>query len=166
VDRLLDQGHTGTDIASVLLAMLHERTDREGEEILEDKPDWKPREGGKKNERGDRNEREDRGPRKKREFSKDAEEGMTRLFLNMGKASGLLPKDIAGLLYNEGNLPRGAVGRIHMFPKHCLVEVRSDVGDDAIALSQDAKLRGKPFRMDYDRHGGDQGGKKGPKKEK
>jgi ATP-dependent RNA helicase DeaD len=157
VDRLLDQGHTGTDIASVLFAMLHEQTGREGEEIVEDKPDWNQRESRKKGDRGDR---DDSGPRKKRELTKDAEEGMTRLFLNMGKASGLLPKDIAGLLYNEGNLPRGAVGRIHMFPKHCLVEVRSDVADDAIAVSQDAKLRGKPFRMDHDRQIGDKGGKK------
>ena len=88
---------------------------------------------------------------------------MTRLFLNMGKAVHLQPKDIAGLLYNEANLPRGSVGRIHMFPKHSLIEVRSDVVDDAIAVSKDAKLRGKAFRLDHDKNPGAPGGVNGGK---
>lgn len=93
---------------------------------------------------------------------------MTRLFLNMGKMVHLQPKDIAGLLYNEANLPRGSVGRIHMFPKHSLIEVRSDVVDDALAVAKDAQLRGKPFRLDLDKNpsgapGGIDGGKGGKK---
>ena len=165
IDRLLDQGHTGTDIASVLFNMLSEKDSREGQEIDEDRPgrqrrDREPRErntrGGEMG--GDRRERNERGPRRSREDSGEAEQGMTRLFLNMGKAMHLQPKDIAGLLYNEANLPRGAVGRIHMFPKHCLVEVQSDVADDAIAVAKDAKLKGKPFRLDFDKNPGAPGG--------
>lgn len=153
VDRLLDQGHTGTDIASVLFNMLHEKVGRDGQEIDEDRPGRTRREPRSRDGEmgGDRRERNERGPRGKREFSDHAEEGMTRLFLNMGKMSGLQPKDIAGLLYNEANLPSGAVGRIHMFPKHCLIEVRSDVADDAMEVAQDAKLRGKPFRLNPDK---------------
>lgn len=161
VDRLLDQGHTGTDIASVLFNMLSDKSGREGKEIDEDRPgrrrEREPRDrGGEMG--GDRRERNERGPRRSRDDSGEAEQGMTRLFLNMGKASHLQPKDIAGLLYNEANLPRGAVGRIHMFPKHCLVEVQTDVVDDAIAVSKDAKLKGKPFRLDFDKNPGEPGG--------
>ncbi|MGJ8724129.1 MAG: DEAD/DEAH box helicase [Roseibacillus sp.] len=161
IDRLLDQGHTGTDIASVLFNMLSEKENREGQEIDEDRPgrrrEREPRDrGGEMG--GDRRERNERGPRRSRDDSGEAEQGMTRLFLNMGKAMHLQPKDIAGLLYNEANLPRGAVGRIHMFPKHCLVEVQSDVADDAIAVAKDAKLKGKPFRLDFDKNPGAPGG--------
>ena len=174
IDRLLDQGHTGTDIASVLFNMLSDNSGREGQEIDEDRPGRQRREprdrGGEMG--GDRRERNERGPRRSREGGRESsgetEKGMTRLFLNMGKASQLQPKDIAGLLYNEANLPRGAVGRIHMFPKHCLVEVQSDVVDDAIAVSKDAQLRGKPFRLNLDKNpsgapGGINGGKGGNK---
>ncbi|MBK1833781.1 DEAD/DEAH box helicase [Roseibacillus ishigakijimensis] len=160
LDRLLDQGHTATDVASVLFDMLAESKGREGEEIAEDRPGFKqrePRDGGGEMG-GDRRERREREPRRDREFKGGAEEGMTRLFLNMGKLVNLQPKDIAGLLYNEANLPRGAVGRIHMFPKHCLIEVRSDVAEEAIAVSKEAKLRGKPFRLDFDRNTGAPGG--------
>ncbi|MEM9081662.1 MAG: DEAD/DEAH box helicase [Verrucomicrobiota bacterium] len=139
LERLLDQGHTATDIASVLLAMVHETQGRESEEIIEDKP-GKPK-----------RERKEKGERREKAAMKEAEEGMVRLFLNVGKTRQVQAKDIAGLLYNEANLPRGTVGRIHMFPKHTLIEVRADLADEAIAVSKEAKLRGKPFKLDYDR---------------
>jgi ATP-dependent RNA helicase DeaD len=165
IDRLLDQGHTGTDIASVLFNMLSNSSGREGEEIAEDRPGRQSREprdrGGEMG--GDRRERNERGPRRSRDDKGETEQGMTRLFLNMGKAVHLQPKDIAGLLYNEANLPRGAVGRIHMFPKHSLIEVRSDVVDDALAVAKDAQLRGKPFRLDLDKNPGSPGGIDGGK---
>ncbi len=153
VDRLLDQGHTATDIASVLFSMLNESIGREGQEIDEDRPD-RPRRQREDSGRSERRDRRERGSRRDRDAGGDTEKGMTRVFLNMGKAVHLQPKDIAGLLYNEANLPRGAVGRIHMFPKHSLIEIRSDVVDDAIAVSKDAKLRGKTFRMDIDKASG------------
>ncbi len=176
IDRLLDQGHTATDLASVLFNMLAQSSGREGEEIQEDRPGAQrrdPREPRERRERGaemggDRRERRERGLKRRDEGGGETEEGMTRLFLNMGKMVKLQPKDIAGLLYNEANLPRGSVGRIHMFPKHSLIEVRSDVADDAIAVAKDAKLRGKPFRLDFDKNptgapGGIDGGKGGKK---
>lgn len=154
VDRLLDQGHTATDIASVLFNMINEKSGRDGKEIDEDRPQRGRRErddnDGPRNTRGG-DDRRERPNRRNREDDGTAEEGMTRLFLSMGRNAGLQPKDIAGLLYNEANLPSGAVGRIHMFPNHCLIEVRSDVTSDAIDVAKDAKLRGKPFRLDLDK---------------
>ncbi|MDP0489694.1 MAG: DEAD/DEAH box helicase [Verrucomicrobiota bacterium JB023] len=146
VDRLLDQGHTSTDIASVLFGLLKEELGRDGEEIYEDKPE-------QHRPRRERKNFDDDGPRKGRRDFRDgeAEEGMVRLFLNMGKIIGILPKDIAGLLYNEANLPRGAVGRIHLFPKHSLIEVKAEHANQAIKASEGAKLRGKGFKLDFDR---------------
>ena len=53
IDRLLDQGHTATDIASTLFELLREAIGREGEEIIEDRPDYKP-----EKDRGARRSRE------------------------------------------------------------------------------------------------------------
>lgn len=157
IDRLLEQGHTPTDIAGALITMLRESSGREGEAIQEDRephgPSQKkgrpqekqPREreyGGDKTERYERGGKRDAGP---------VEGGMRRLFVSLGKGAGIMPKDIVGMMYREGGLPDGSLGRITMFPKHCLVDVPEGLADQAIQKTRGAKLRGKTFRMDHDR---------------
>ncbi len=151
VDRLLDAGHTATDIANALFSLLYEMNSREGEEIIEDKP---------ARERGERRQKE-RGTRFDREqkFAPDSrggggggsEDGMATLFISIGKIGGLRPGDLAGMLYREADLPKGAVGKITLFPKFTLVDVQADHADRIIERCQDSKLRGKKFRIDYDR---------------
>ena len=79
------------------------------------------------------------------------EGGMTRLFISLGKGAGIMPKDIVGMMYREAGLPDGSLGRITLFPKHCLVDVPEGLADQAIQKTRNAKLRGKTFRMDFDR---------------
>ena len=50
------------------------------------------------------------------------------LFINAGKMLRIRPKDVAGLLYNEGGAPKGSVGDIRIFLKHTLVDVSPEVG--------------------------------------
>jgi ATP-dependent RNA helicase DeaD len=76
---------------------------------------------------------------------------MTRLFISLGKGAGIMPKDIVGMMYREAGLPDGSLGRITLFPKHCLVDVPEGLADQAIQKTRNAKLRGKAFRMDHDR---------------
>lgn len=54
------------------------------------------------------------------------------LFMNGGKLLGLRPKDIAGLFYNEGGAPKGAVGDIRLFLKHSLIEVTPEIAPQLI----------------------------------
>jgi len=142
IDRLLDAGHTATDIAGALFSLFYDLQSREGEEIAEDRP---PREKGARQDRGRSGEGRPEAPR-------DAgTKGMATLFLNLGKRAGANPGDLAGLLYREANLPDGAVGRIRLFPKFSLVDVRPEYAELVIEKCRDAKLRGKGFRIDYDR---------------
>ncbi|MEZ5328374.1 MAG: DEAD/DEAH box helicase [Verrucomicrobiales bacterium] len=60
VDRLLDQGHTPTDIASALFFMLRETQTREGEPIAEDREPHRERPASGR-DRDSRNDREYRG---------------------------------------------------------------------------------------------------------
>jgi ATP-dependent RNA helicase DeaD len=163
IDRLLEQGHTPTDIAGALITMLRESSGREGEAIQEDRESDRPSRDDFKKGKGERPEPRPRpegrdyAPREKtyeRGGMRDAgaiEGGMTRLFISLGKGAGIMPKDIVGMMYREAGLPDGSLGRITLFPKHCLVDVPEGLADQAIQKTRNAKLRGKAFRMDHDR---------------
>lgn len=173
VDRLLEQGHTATDIAGTLFGMLREESGREGEEILEDK--YGPGEqrgerrdkGGRSRERGDRRERggrergdrggrdmrggRDGGPNRERRRDEVAS-GMSQVFIGMGAIIGVSPGEIAGMIYSETKVKNGSLGKIRIFPKHTLVQVPEGEAQKVIDGLKGVKFRGKPFpaRMDRD----------------
>jgi len=169
IDRLLEQGHTPTDIAGALVTMIREASGREGSSIEEDRePDRPARRDNRdvrppRDDRGprdDRSPRDDRGPRPDNRFERGPipqEPGMTRLFLSLGKTHGVLAKEIVGMLYREAGLPDGCLGRITLFPKHSLVDVPEQFVGQVIERTRNARLRGRPFRMDVDRGPQDKG---------
>lgn len=174
IDRLLGAGYAATDIASTLFGILRESIGREGEEIIEDtegdKPQRNRRERGERKERSgnDRRDRRDRKGKyadkfdddkdfKKRSRNKDGEpprieKGMTQLYLSLGSKMGCRPGDIVGMLYSETSVGNGNVGRIRMFPKHCLVQVPEKNAQKVINELKGSRLKGKPFiiRLDKD----------------
>jgi len=168
IDRLLDQGHTATDIASSLFELLRESLGREGEEIVEDRPDYnankdrgarRSREKGhdrddRRGARGDRGDRGDRGQRSDRGGRGDKKEaGMTTLFVSLGKAAGVRPSDLLGMFYREGKIPDNSVGRIQLFDRHSLVDVNEKVASQLCDALSDSKLRNQRFRIGADRMG-------------
>ncbi len=163
IDRLLEQGHTPTDIAGALVTMIREASGREGSAIEEDREAERP--ARRENVRPQRDDRgpqqyDDRGPRPERSGpprgpSPGSEAGMTRLFLSLGKTHGVMAKEIVGMLYREAGLPDGCLGRISLFPKHSLVDVPEQFVGQVIDRTRNARLRGRPFRMDVDRGPGE-----------
>ena len=168
VDRLLEQGHTPTDIAGALFSLWSETGSREGEAIAEDREPDRParserpqreyRDGPPERDYGPRDRNAGPGNRGHREthFARGPrddtpESGYTRLFLSVGKAAGVEPREIVGMLYGEAQLPHGSVGRISLFPRHSLVDVREDVADEVIRSCRTATLKGRPFKVDFDR---------------
>jgi ATP-dependent RNA helicase DeaD len=165
IDRLLEQGHTPTDIAGALVTMIREASGREGSAIEEDREPERPARRETRPQRDDRHEnhqRDDRGPRQERferapRDAQGSEAGMTRLFLSLGKTHGVMAKEIVGMLYREVGLPDGCLGRISLFPKHSLVDVPEQFVAQVMDRTKSARLRGRPFRMDVDRGPGDRG---------
>jgi ATP-dependent RNA helicase DeaD len=168
IERLLDQGHAATDIAGALLSLLRGATGREAERIVEDNPDHhkterrerRPDHGDRRDNKGgkkERFERKDRGERDRGERDRGdrgggtPEQGMTRLFLSLGNSHGVAPGEIAGMLYREAGLPDGSIGRISIFPRHTLIDVRADLADGVLEATRSSKLRGRPFRLAHDR---------------
>ena len=161
IDRLLEQGHTPTDIAGALVTMIREASGREGSVIDEDRePERRerreaPRRDDRPQRDDDRPQRDDRGPRPAdNRFERGPipqEQGMTRLFLSLGKTHGVMAKEIVGMLYREVGLPDGCLGRITLFPKHSLVDIPDQFVPQVMDKTRNARLRGRPFRMDVDR---------------
>ncbi|MGC4014977.1 MAG: DEAD/DEAH box helicase [Luteolibacter sp.] len=148
MDRLLEQGFTPTDVASVLFTMLRESSGREFGEIAEDREE--PRE---RRRPGERPMREPREPRERAPRGDDAD--MTPLFFSLGKMHGVRPGEIVGMLYGEAGLPQGAIGHIKLFDKHSRIDVRSEFAERLLQVVKGSKLRGRPFILDYDRGPGD-----------
>ncbi|MEM6280519.1 MAG: DEAD/DEAH box helicase [Verrucomicrobiota bacterium] len=148
---LKDLGHDWDEIAGACLSLLQEMTSREGEEIIEDRPDAPRQERKRKRDDFDPKDKGDRPPRRPREEYTGPEEGMVQLFLSLGKRDQINAGDIVGMLHNECELERGSVGRIRLLPNFSFIEVAKESAPQAIDLSAQAKLRGKPFKLDYDR---------------
>ncbi len=152
IEKLLDEGHTATDIASALIHLLGAEKPRSQErpELSSPAPDLsnqpaherrpereerRPFEGV----RGERAPRKGRPPRDAsgepparedrfgREVSAVSDEpGMLRLALNVGREHRIGPADIVGVMVNLGKLPKAAVGAIHLFPRQSFVDVSDD----------------------------------------
>jgi len=149
IDRLLEQGHTPTDIAGTAITLLREASGREGAAIQEDREPDRP---ARQDKRGQQTNK--RGPKSKRSDSREPaarEEGMARLFLTVGKTHGIIAKEIVGMIYREAEIPDGTLGRITLFPKHSLVDVPREFADQVIERTRNARLHGRSFRIDHER---------------
>jgi ATP-dependent RNA helicase DeaD len=70
-----------------------------------------------------------------------------RLWIGMGRGSGLRPADIVGAIANEADVSPRDIGAINIGDRYSIVEVReSDAGAIVSALSQ-TKLRGKRVKV-------------------
>lgn len=156
LDRLLEQGHTATDITNAVITMIRETSGREGQFIAEDNDKDEPfsRERRSDRQRTERRERKERPKFKDRDTGGGANNGeMATLFLSAGKAQSVKPGDIAGMIYRECELSDGALGRIRIFPKHTLVDVQKDQADRVIKGLQGSRIRNRSFKIDHDRGG-------------
>jgi ATP-dependent RNA helicase DeaD len=71
------------------------------------------------------------------------EPGMTRLVLDVGRASGVRPADIVGAIANEANIPGRAIGAIDIYDRVTFVEVPTAAAAIVIAALAHASIRGR-----------------------
>lgn len=71
---------------------------------------------------------------------------MTPLWLSVGEADGITPRDVVGCILGETGLPGNTVGQVHIAERHTIVQVPShDVSRVLTALNR-AQLRGRRLR--------------------
>ena len=77
-----------------------------------------------------------------------AEEGMVRLFINIGKNQKVRPGDILGAIAGESGMPGKLVGCIDMFDKYTFVEVPREFAMDVLNAMKHAKIKGKNINIE------------------
>lgn len=161
IDRLLEQGHESTDIASALIHIMNGAGESKGAES-KPKPAPKPamdnRGGGRDDRRGpnrDSGGRDGgyhdgpRGPREDREqkpqFDRPGrtgkEAGFVTLFFNVGRKQLVTPADLVGKIAGVTRLPANCVGAIDIKQRHSLIDVAE--GDADMVLQKMAGVRVK-----------------------
>jgi len=163
IDRLLDAGHTPTDICSALFTLMDDKEGRPSE-IQEDRPQPAQRggAGGKypaypaRRDSGPPARRRDdepaerfdkRSPRKDKDKTAPArqshEAGMLRLSMNAGNEHSIRPGDVVGFILNETGLPRESLGAIHITDKITFIDVREEHVATLIEKSQRLRFKGR-----------------------
>lgn len=80
--------------------------------------------------------------------STGAEEGMVRLFVNIGKKDQVRPGDILGAVAGESGMPGKLVGAIDMYDKYTFVEVPREYGREVLEGMKNAKIKGRSVNME------------------
>jgi ATP-dependent RNA helicase DeaD len=70
------------------------------------------------------------------------DEGMVRLFVDVGHNKAISPSDIVGAIANEGNIPGRAIGGIDIQDRFSLVDVPSEFVEQVLRQMQNTRLRG------------------------
>ena len=78
----------------------------------------------------------------------DAEPGMVKLFVNMGRSDGLRPNDLVGAIANEARIPGKAIGAIDIYDEFSFVQVPKRDASRVVATLQRTSLRGKRVNVE------------------
>lgn len=76
------------------------------------------------------------------------EEGMARLFINIGKAQKVRAKDILGAIAGEANIPGKLVGAIDLYDKYTFVEVPKENAMAVMKAMKNVKIKGKAINIE------------------
>lgn len=76
------------------------------------------------------------------------EEGMVRLFINIGKKNKARPGDIVGALAGESGIPGKVIGSIDMYDKYTFVEVPREYAKEVLNAMKNAKIKGKSVAVE------------------
>ena len=77
-----------------------------------------------------------------------AEDGMVRLFINIGKNQKARPGDILGAIAGETGIAGSLIGTIDMYDKYTLVEVPTEYARDVLNAMSHARIKGRNINIE------------------
>ena len=96
------------------------------------------------------------GPRKAsgrdQRRARPATAGTTRLFVGVGRASGVRPQDLVGAITGESRLSGKDIGAIEIADRFSLVEVPESAADDVIAALRRTSIKGRKATVRRERY--------------
>ena len=155
--KLLEEDYTSLELAAALLRMHMGESnediiiDSRPARSLDDLDSWGGKEIGRRDGRygrgrdgrGDRSQRGGRGGR-----GRSQDNGMARLFLNVGRDQNIKPGDVLGAIAGESGISGRMIGSIDMYDKYTFVEVPEDCAGEVLECMKRVKIRGKNVRME------------------
>jgi ATP-dependent RNA helicase DeaD len=76
-----------------------------------------------------------------------ADGGMTRLFLDAGRQSGLRPADVVGAIAGEADIPGSAIGAIDIYERFTFVEVPAALAERVLERMQRVRIHKRPVTV-------------------
>ena len=76
------------------------------------------------------------------------EDGMVRLFINIGKKQRVRPGDILGAIAGESGMDGKLIGTIDMYDKYTFVEVPAEYGKEVLNAMMNVKIKGKTVAVE------------------
>ena len=140
--------HDLMDVATAAVRLAHESRDGASTTVEEEIPNVTLRP-----ERAKRTEIREpaRAKRGARGRTRGAEHDVTRLYIGLGRSSGMRPADIVGAIANEAGVDPSGIGAIDIADKFSIVEVPEGDAQSIIAALRGTKLRGKKVVVREDR---------------
>jgi ATP-dependent RNA helicase DeaD len=77
-----------------------------------------------------------------------AEEGMVRLFINIGSASQIQPKHIVESIASNTSIPGKLIGAINIYDKYTFVEVPGEYAAEVVSTMKTIKIKGKKINVE------------------
>ena len=77
-----------------------------------------------------------------------AEDGMVRLFINIGKKQKARPGDILGAIAGETGIAGSLIGTIDMYDKYTFVEVPKEYARDVLNAMSHARIKGRNINIE------------------
>ncbi|MEO8577622.1 MAG: DEAD/DEAH box helicase [Gemmatimonadales bacterium] len=154
------------DVAAAAIKLAHEAGGNRGEDEEEIASIQPPRDSAtgktkgkgrsERFERSDRTERADRPERGARPEAKSksaSKAKMTRVYIGLGRNTGVRPADLVGAIANEAGISGRDIGAIEMGNGFSLVEVPETAADAVIDALSGAKIRGQRVTVRLERPG-------------
>lgn len=94
------------------------------------------------------------------------EEGMTRLFINIGHNMRVRPQDFVGAIANEANIPGRSIGAIDIHEAFSFVDVPTGDAENVMNVLNSASIKGRPVNVELAAEGAgaaDGGFSRGPR---
>ncbi len=91
--------------------------------------------------------REPRGEGEQRDGFGEAEAGMERYYIGLGRMHDIQPKDIVGAIANEADISSQYIGRIKLFDHFSYVELPEGMPAEVLQTLQSMRIRNQPSRF-------------------
>ncbi len=137
VAQMMAAGHTAEDIAAAAIRLARAQEQQRPIEQIKEVPVRSQQHRVKFEAKPE--PRPARTPRRKGE----REAGMVRLWLNVGEAHGIRPRDIVGAIAGESGIPGRAIGAIEIHPQQTFVDVAEQHAAEVLRKMKHWKVRGR-----------------------